>query len=52
MKKTVKVIIIAVVAAALGIFLWSALCAEAGNRGCFHSEAHAGKFRRNLHRKD
>ena len=29
MKKTVKVITIAVVAAALGIFLWSALCAEA-----------------------
>ena len=29
MKKTVKVITIAVAAAALGIFLWSALCAEA-----------------------
>ena len=29
MKKTVKVITIAVVAAALGIFLWSVLCAEA-----------------------
>ena len=29
MKKTVKIITAAVLAAALGIFLWSALCAEA-----------------------
>ena len=29
MKKTIKIVMAAVLAAALGIFLWSALCAEA-----------------------